>query len=160
MLTPGHAPHHVSYLVEPYLFGGEAAGVFMRFSDGAFRLRPATPPRFFLETSIKSLEALITVPHELYCYAHFGATRNSPENLRRHKDQLFAWRDIIAAEIEDDPGPGIEDRCMSALLQQDLLLHGLHPLPDDIQARERTFFHNSIRGFIGYLETKTENRNP
>jgi hypothetical protein len=49
---------------------------------------------------------------------------------------------------------------MSALLQQDLLLHGLHPLPDDIQARERTFFHNSIRGFIGYLETKTENRNP
>lgn len=156
--TPGHAPHHVSYLMEPYLFAGEAGGVFMRFSDGGFRLRPATPPRFFLETSVKSIESLMTVPHKLLCYAHFGATQNSPENLRRHKDQLFQWRDIIASEMEHDPGPDIENRCMDALLQQDPLLNGRHPIPEDIQAREQTFFHNSIRGFIGYLEAGTGNR--
>jgi len=150
--TPGHAPHHVSYLVAPYLFAGEAGGVFMRLSDDGFRLRPATPPRFFLETNVKSIESLITVPHELLCYGHFGATRNSPELLRRHKEQLFQWRDIIRSEMQYDPGPDIENRCMAALLQKDPLLSGTYPMPPDIQERESTFFRNSLRGFIGYLK--------
>ncbi|MDZ7699090.1 MAG: MBL fold metallo-hydrolase [Deltaproteobacteria bacterium] len=152
ILTPGHAPHHVSYRVEPYLFAGEAGGVFMAFPDGGFRLRPATPPRFFLETSVKSIESLMTVPHELLCYAHFGATRNSPEMLERHKNQLFLWRDIIAAELRMNPHNQIEDRCMTVLLENDPLLSGEHPMSEAIRRRERTFFHNSIRGFIGYIQ--------
>lgn len=46
-MTPGHAPHHVSYLIGSYLFAGEAGGCYSELPDGTFCLRPATPPRFF-----------------------------------------------------------------------------------------------------------------
>ena len=60
IITPGHSPHHVSYLVENYLFAGEAGGVFLSPGPGKRYLRPSTPPRFFMEIYINSLDKLIT----------------------------------------------------------------------------------------------------
>ena len=45
-LTPGHAPHHVSYAAPPCLFAGEACGVRYEFDGGAEYLRPATRRAF------------------------------------------------------------------------------------------------------------------
>ena len=46
--TPGHAPHHLSFYYCGNLFSGEAAGNYIKIKDMEY-LRPATPPRFFLE---------------------------------------------------------------------------------------------------------------
>ncbi|MBT8375187.1 MAG: MBL fold metallo-hydrolase, partial [Deltaproteobacteria bacterium] len=45
IFTPGHSPHHVSYLAKEYLFAGEAGGVFLSNNCNSEYLRPATPPR-------------------------------------------------------------------------------------------------------------------
>ncbi len=151
-LTPGHAPHHVSYLFDAYLFAGEAGGVFRELPDGRFYLRPATPPRFFLETSVKSLEKLMEVPHELLCYGHFGATKNTPQMLEHHKRQLFEWADLIREQMKAGTDEsGLIEQCIKGLSEKDPHLSGWDQMPLDVQERERGFFENSIRGFIEYL---------
>jgi glyoxylase-like metal-dependent hydrolase (beta-lactamase superfamily II) len=70
--TPGHAPHHVSFIADQYLFAGETGGVRLLLPSGQTYLRPATPPRFFLETSLSSIDKLITTSPENICYGHYG----------------------------------------------------------------------------------------
>ena len=150
-LTPGHAPHHVSYLFGDYLFAGEASGVYAELPDGGFYLRPATPPRFFLETSVQSIDTLLTVPHTLICFGHFGVSQKTPEILESHKNQLFRWAEVIQAQMARQDEPDFLDQCMAVLLEKDPLLAGWHHLEPDVQKREKGFFYNSIRGFVGYF---------
>lgn len=151
--TPGHAVHHVSYLVEKALFSGEAGGVVHRFTKDRTYMRPATPPRFFLETSIKSIDALMAVPHELLCFGHFGISKESPKILGAHKEQIFKWAEIIRGERAVQPESGIVDHCMARLLQADEHLASWPDMDPLVQARERGFMSNSIRGFLGYFES-------
>ena len=150
--TPGHAVHHVSYLVDETLFAGEAGGVFHRMADGGTYLRPATPPRFFAETSIRSIDTLISLPHRRLCYGHFGMTEDTPEILAVHRDQLGRWVETIRREKQIDPGKGIVDRCMARLLKEDTLMAGWHTMAAAVRQREAAFMANSIRGILGYLE--------
>lgn len=150
--TPGHSPHHVSYRFGPFLFAGEAGGVFLKLSDGEFYMRPATPPRFFLETTIKSIDALLATPHDFLCYGHFGMTERTPDLLAAHRSQIFKWAEIIQQQMGNDKGEDFIDSCMRRLLEEDPLLAGWNRLKDDVKERESFFLHNSIRGFVQYLE--------
>lgn len=154
ILTPGHAAHHVSYCLSPILFAGEAGGVFIDLPDQGTYLRPATPPRFFLETSVKSIDALLEVPHRLLCYGHFGATTQTPQTLQSHKEQLFQWMDIIREEKANGLAPDLPDRCLEKLLAGDQRLKCFQYFDADIQERERFFLLNSIKGFLQYLESE------
>jgi len=152
ILTPGHSPHHVSYQFGPFLFAGEAGGVFVDLSNQEFYLRPATPPRFFLETNIQSIDILLKSEHDMLCYGHFGMTRKTPHVLKAHRQQILTWADLIQREMMERQGDERVERCMARLLAEDPLLAGWHRLGPAIQERERFFLHNSINGFLQYLE--------
>lgn len=154
-MTPGHAPHHVSYRFGEVLFGGEAAGVFMDLGDGDVYLRPATPPRFFLETSLESLETLLSVDHQVYCFGHYGATRRTPELLAAHRDQLHRWAALIREELDRGEGESLIDRCIGTLLARDPLMSAWPRLSPDVRQRERGFLTNSVKGFLGYLKEQS-----
>jgi len=79
ILTPGHSAHHISYQFEDILFAGEAAGVNLSEAAGQAYLRPATPPRFFLETFVQSLDRLLDRNTDLICYGHWGAKESGRE---------------------------------------------------------------------------------
>ncbi|MDM8524847.1 MBL fold metallo-hydrolase [Desulfococcaceae bacterium HSG8] len=149
-LTPGHAPHHVSYLFDKYLFAGEAGGVFKELPDGNFYLRPATPPRFFLEVTVHSINTLMKIPHDVLCYGHFGTTRRTPQMLKTHKRQLIEWAEVIWGQMQFDEGPNLVAHCTELLLRKDPLLAGWRQMEPAVRERELNFIHNSIRGFIGY----------
>jgi len=152
LMTPGHAPHHLSFRIGERLFAGEAGGVFQDLPGGTY-LRPATPPRFFLETSLESLDRLLAVDHAILCYGHFGAVRNGPEMLGAHRRQLLDWRIIIQDALESpaaDADP--VEACLQRLLAADGWLAPLRRMPKAVKERERSFLRNSIRGFSGYLE--------
>ncbi len=160
-LTPGHAPHHVSFLIDSCLFVGEAGGIFLEPGQKSetrndWYLRPATPPRFFLETSIQSIDTLKDVPHDILCYGHFGATRNTPRILETHKQQIFNWADIIREQMKAGHGTDLIDICTEALLNKDPLLACWNRMEPAVRERERGFMHNSIRGFTGYIESEIE----
>jgi len=166
--TPGHASHHISFIYGPFLFPGEAAGAQIPFMRGSERsqkvwtlepegdipyLRPATPPPFYFDTTLGSIDGLLTGsdPSALLCYAHYGYSEKTLEMLQSSKKQLMLWRDIISSYVS---GVGlkkeneIEDIIFRELLEKDLLLKNFPRLKEEIQQREEYFLHNSIRGFL------------
>ncbi len=151
--TPGHAAHHYSYLLNGILFAGEAGGNCLSLADGGCYLRPATPPRFFLETYLQSLDRLIALKPERICYGHVGMQTGAGRLLRAHRDQLRHWAQLIrpffAAQYEDQDAAMAA--CRDHLLQNDPLLAGFSSLSAAVQERERSFIINSIKGYWGYL---------
>jgi len=148
--TPGHAAHHLSFRYGDRLFVGEAAGTYHRLGGGEY-LRPPTPPRFFFDTCVESVERLLREDDLPVFFAHFGRAESSHRILRWYRDQLFLWKEVIAritSEVSRNP----EDACIEALLAEDPRLGPFSMMDPECRARERYFMKNSVRGFLGYLE--------
>ncbi len=152
IITPGHAAHHVSFFSDNYLFAGETGGVFLRINPELFYLRPATPPKFFFKTALKSIDSLIKIEPLNICYGHFGFTENATNLLKMHKQQLLLWEDIIGSEIKKNEDIDFYNHCLHSLLKKDVLLKGFSSFTEDIKKRESNFLLNSIKGFAGYLK--------
>jgi glyoxylase-like metal-dependent hydrolase (beta-lactamase superfamily II) len=154
--TPGHSPHHLAIAADGIVFAGEAGGVCLPLSSQAPYLRPATPPRFFMDVTLSSLDRLMAVTPGVVCYGHFGMRTDGPDLLARHRRQLLLWQDILAAEVQKE---GIisesgTEACVDLMLANDPNLVGFRQLPPEVQQRERGFLRNSIKGFIGYLASR------
>jgi glyoxylase-like metal-dependent hydrolase (beta-lactamase superfamily II) len=174
--TPGHAPHHLAFLVGEDLFVGEAAGTFSALQDGEkagldfqgeeYYLRPATPPRFVLPVATESLTRLLALqprPRRL-CFAHHGSfCGDVAALLAAARDQLELWVGVIARWLERNAGGGVSgpsedetallDGLARALREADPRFARGGRLPADIRAREQDFTRQTLRGMLGYLET-------
>lgn len=163
VMTPGHAPHHVSYFIDSCLFAGEAGGVFIHVPGGNNYLRPATPPRFFFETYINSVNDLIKTEPSMICYGHFGVHEDAVGMLKAHRRQLHLWRKIIEDEItrlRQINDKDVVENCLQRLLKEDPCLKHFSHMDISVQEREKGFLKNSIRGFIGYLQAVADNPKP
>jgi glyoxylase-like metal-dependent hydrolase (beta-lactamase superfamily II) len=150
--TPGHAPHHLSYIYEGKLFAGEAAGVYLALEPSDY-LRPATPPLFFLKEFVESIDRLLAEEDLPIFYGHYGRAERSQPMLKRARKQLLLWEKILrenAASVHDEA----TGRCMEILLKEDPELRAYQDMPLADQDRERFFMANSIKGYLGYLQNK------
>ena len=158
ILTPGHAAHHVSFQTDKYLFAGETGGVHISLPENRFYLRPATPPKFFLDIALESVNALIASRADTICYGHFGIQKDPVKMLQTHREQLLFWERLLKDELDHHGkgnGPGAEDRiaaCMKRLIKEDPLMANFEHLSPEIQERETYFLQNSISGYLGWLE--------
>jgi glyoxylase-like metal-dependent hydrolase (beta-lactamase superfamily II) len=152
-LTPGHALHHVSYLLDDLLFAGEVAGVR---SDvpGAIYMRPATPPRFILPVALDSLDRMIALAPRAMIFAHHGLVENALDHLHIARRQLLLWvRGVAVTATESESHR--ENALYSWLLEHDATYRNISLLPADILARERYFLGNSLRGMLEYVDGLT-----
>lgn len=152
--TPGHASHHQSFILdegngERVLFAGEAAGIFLEGEEPFPYLRPATPPRFFPDVTLDSIERLMKADCRRICYSHFGAADGAKDMLRLAKDQILFWKDVVIALFRKGVSPADEETIFLELLERDPFLAAWRNLESDIRDREREFIGNSIRGFCG-----------
>jgi glyoxylase-like metal-dependent hydrolase (beta-lactamase superfamily II) len=153
LITPGHAPHHVSYLTAPVLFAGEACGVVYALPPGDY-MRPATPPRFFLTTALASMDELIALAPGRMVVGHHGIRNDGAELLRRHREQLLFWEEWIAGHPADAADANAVERLADGLLAEDPLLRAFASFPAPAKQRERYFLKNSINGFLGWVREK------
>jgi len=149
--TPGHSPHHVSYRVDDLLFAGEAGGVCLATDSGRPYLRPATPPRFFLDVTLASIDRLVARAPAKIAYSHFGLFAGARELLISHRRQLQLWADVIGRTLPQVDEDALVDACLDRLLQKDVRLEAYTAMAAGEKHRETGFLCNSIRGFIGYL---------
>ena len=155
--TPGHAVHHVSFIKDDYLFAGETAGVWMDVGSAGEYLRPATPPRFFLDTAISSLERLIAAAPRWLCYGHFGIADSARERLERQRDQILFWEQAIGELLKGlEPADDVEEKCARMLLAEDPLVKNFDALPPVVREREAYYIRNSVRGFRGWIESRKQ----
>ena len=153
IMTPGHAPHHVSFMTPLCLFAGETCGVHYTFAPGKDYMRPATPPKFFMETSLNSIDLLIEQRPEKICFGHYGISDNALGWLKAHKDQLVFWKDIIQDEMKNMGKDAFFSDCIDRLKKEDPRIANFGLLTPDQQEREIYFMTNSIKGYVGYLES-------
>ena len=102
--TPGHATHHMSYLLDDLCFTGDVGGVRL---PGVDHVRvPAPPPEFHLEQWRKSLARLRTLPLRRLAPTHFGIfddPQNHLNTLEQALNDLETWMEntIPTSSIED-----------------------------------------------------------
>jgi glyoxylase-like metal-dependent hydrolase (beta-lactamase superfamily II) len=150
-LTPGHAPHHVCYLLEDLLFGGEVAGVRGEVAEGIY-MRPATPPRFMLEVAQDSLDRMIALAPRYLVIAHHGLVEPALDYLQIGRRQLGLWVKGVA-ETSGTAAADREQALFDWLLQHDRHFRNIRQLEPDIYSRERIFFGNTLRGMQEYVDS-------
>jgi len=136
---------------------GEAAGTYAALPDGPPYLRPATPPRFFLEVAAESLDRLLALdpsPARL-AFAHHGLVADGAAPLLRDaRAQLVAWVGHLRGERR--PGEPLDDgllaRMHARLLAADSHYARWRDLDPDIRERELVFTRQTLAGMLGYLE--------
>ena len=153
--TPGHAPHHLSFIIQENLFAGEAGGIYLAVKDWEY-LRPATPPVFFLKEFLGSIDRLLTAKDLPICYAHFGKANSSHRMLKRERAQLLLWETVLREEITKG-NHRLMERGMARLLAEDPELKAFEAMSSADQDREKFFIGNSIKGYLGFLQ---ENPHP
>lgn len=147
--TPGHAAHHVSYRVGDILFVGEVVGVYVPIENGSYS-RPATPPTFQYETFRDSITKVASLDVSVVCLGHYGCRRDVASVFQRAERQLDFWVDMVNRHLREGID-SFEETILADLITNDPDMAGWPSLPKDIQARERNFCCNSIRGIQGYL---------
>ena len=150
-LTPGHAQHHLSFLLDDLLFAGEVAGVRGEVPQGIF-MRPATPPRFILDVALDSIDRMIALAPKTMIFAHYGRVDNALEHLRIGRRQLPLWVRGVAATAELNAS-WREEAIYQWLLEKDEIYRNVRQLPADIYKRERYFLGNTLRGMIEYVDS-------
>ena len=147
--TPGHAPHHISFIWSDYIFTGEAVGVGYQLPEALY-LRPATPPRFIPEIFLASIERLLAqkdIP-EYLCFGHFGAVANARQQIQLGLEQTKLWIEVNQRML----GASLDE--VITQLQAEDPRFALYPqLPKDVQERERYFVSNSIKGMQQFYQS-------
>lgn len=152
--TPGHAQHHCCYMLDELLFAGEVAGVRADL-PGRIYMRPATPPRFMLEVAQGAIDRMIELAPRYMVFGHYGMVATAVEHLQIARNQLHLWVKGVAqtAAVEAERR---EAALMQWLMERDGNYSNISLLPADIQARERYFFGNTMRGMAEYVAALTE----
>lgn len=158
--TPGHAPHHQAYLVKTgdmrVLFPGEAAGVYL----GSRYLRPATPPRFFFDAAIQSIDKLANLNPSAICFGHYGFAADDCI-LGLAREQLGLWSNVISevlldrkAHTQPEPMATAVSVATARLLAEDPFLSEFASFPEEVACREKSFIENSVMGIGQYLVSR------
>jgi len=145
-LTPGHAPHHLSFYDRKRgrLFSGEAAGVY--FPETGI-LRPASPPPFDLKQTLESVDKLSALqPQEIY-YAHFGYSGKAMQLLQHYKEKVIFWGKTIVKFPDVD-----EQTVVEAVIKADQSQAPIFSFTPEQLKTEIQFITNNIRGYRDYFK--------
>lgn len=150
--TPGHAAHHLNFLIDGYLFAGEVAGVHVPVSNG-FYLRIATPPKFIYEVYKESLIKASSLNCDNICFGHYDLRKDIKFVFDSAQQQLELWFETTSNYCSRDKSV-TEEVIFNDLMIKDVLLHSFSDLDKDIQQREKYFAINSIKGMISYISSQ------
>ena len=110
--TPGHIPHHVSFLAEAdgFFVAGDAMGVIL--APGAPTYPPTPPPSVDVPAWLETLGDLGSVDPDAFGVSHFGVHDDFASRLSEMRDRLVALRDRVEAALAsgDDSDRDVYER--------------------------------------------------
>jgi glyoxylase-like metal-dependent hydrolase (beta-lactamase superfamily II) len=147
--TPGHAPHHISFIFKDYIFCGEALGISCP-QDSELYLRPASPPVFDLLSYLGSIDKLESVYQgQKFCLGHYGMLELGNEVFDAARSQIVLWKEIVGShDFKDDDDVSEENysAIIYLLIRRDKYFEPYENLNKELKEREKIFIKNSIRG--------------
>jgi len=154
--TPGHAMHHLNFLIDGFLFAGEVAGVSIPVENN-FYLRIATPPRFIYQVYKDSLYKAADINCDKICFGHYNMRDDVKNVFNAAKEQLKLWMNTTRSAYEKNPSINPQE-IFEDLLSVDSSITCYYNLDKNIRQREKYFALNSIKGMLEYLE-RSKNTN-
>ena len=143
--TPGHATHHLSYVIEESgtVFTGDAVGI----TSSVFPvLIPTTPPTSFnLETALESLRRISQLSPKRLLTPHYGIVQEAKDWLDANIDSLEIW----AAKIDEMLERGLPIDSMVTLMAEEI--RGRTPNPIELPDYLRMSIRLSVLGMVRYL---------
>ena len=101
--TPGHANHHMAYILDDTCFSGDVGGVRMDIA-GTKQLRlPTPPPEFHLEKWKQSIEKLSNISPKRMALTHFGIFDDAEWHLEEVKRRLLQLESFLREVIPSNP---------------------------------------------------------
>ena len=153
--TPGHAPHHLSFRLGETMFVGEAGGCPEVF-NGRVYMTPASPPKFFPEVTLASVDRLLKEPDGLAYFGHTHYPMPFHESLHMRKRQVARWEELLrrpeSARRPDETGGQHLDRLTDLIFDEDQDYVPQDWLSSTALWRYRYFTGNDLEGFLDYLE--------
>ena len=148
--TPGHAPHHISYILEPdrlLLAGDSIANHF----NG--RIYPVTVHPFDGEEYLDSLDAMLGLKPRVVAVTHYGPVWGDPEVfIQRARDKLMAWTHYVEEVMRS--GSSSVDEVYRGLLSRDVELVYAKGLEDAMPAF-RGSTYRVVFGLYNYLLSRS-----
>jgi glyoxylase-like metal-dependent hydrolase (beta-lactamase superfamily II) len=151
--TPGHAPHHLSFLHRGTLYVGEALGLRVPIPGHTY-LRPATPRRFVLEAALDSIDRLLALrpmPKRMV-FPHFGIVDDPLEYMKISRRQMPQWVTVVR-ELLDDSTDDLVGRAHERLVADDPFYATVTLLEPEIQKRERLYLGQTLEGLVEYVRS-------
>ncbi len=148
--TLGHASHNLSYQesFSKGVFPGDAAGTYFPEFDIVV---PTTPPPFYLESALTSLDKLINLEPSVLYYSHFGMATDAVKRLRDYRLQLKLWASIAEEGVKKNQSlEEIRDR----IIAEDKVLNQIVGFIKTHRIYSKTVLENCVKGFIEYAKQK------
>lgn len=146
--TPGHASHHLSYLIEEsgMVLTGDAVGI----SSSAFPvLIPTTPPTSFnLEAAVESLRRLKQLSPKQLLTPHYGILRDAPHSIDMNVETLERWTTRISEMLKN----GISIDSMVNRLTDETARRTQNPV-ELVPGHLRVSMRLSVLGAVRYLNS-------
>ncbi len=132
--TPGHARHHLAYVVEDVALTGDVTGV--RLSDHIFTGLAGAPPQFDVEAYMGSLDRLEAARFRAIYPTHFGRIDDVMDHLQRYRAIVNSSAALVQAHMQNGADREALVRAFT-LFQQERAMRQM--LPDAIwQLHEAT----------------------
>jgi glyoxylase-like metal-dependent hydrolase (beta-lactamase superfamily II) len=148
--TVGHASHNLSFQ-ESFnggVFPGDAAGTYLPEFDVVV---PTTPPPFYLDAALASLDKLISLNPTVLYFSHFGKATDAVQRLKDYKLQLQLWADIAEEGVRENWSlEQVRDR----IIAKDKALSLAADFIRSHRIYQKTVLENCVRGFIEYSKQK------
>ena len=144
--TPGHAPHHITWINDKLAFVGDSLGLWYPEIDKSF---PVTPGYYRHDLALHSIEAMSKFDIDEIFYTHFGP-RSASGVFSKTRAEFEAWMSVIEKGINDNLS---SDEILDILFltQEGLKLtdikHGIH---------QRHTHLGSVEGMINWFKRNNE----
>jgi len=148
--TVGHASHNLSFQesINGGIFTGDAAGTYLPEFNIVV---PTTPPPFYLDAALASLDKLISLKPTVLYFSHFGKADNAIERLKNYKLQLQLWANIAKDGVGKKQSlEEIRDR----IIAEDHVIGQVLDFVKSHRIYSKTIMENCVRGFIEYAKQK------
>jgi len=122
LYTPGHAQHHLAYVIDDVVFTGDVGGVRI---DGKAVEPPCPPPDINLELWQKSIDRLRELRPEALYLTHFGKYEDVGNHLDELEERLYRYADWMKQQMIDGKEKEQITKDFERYLQSDLKESGL-----------------------------------
>ena len=146
MHTPGHAPHHITWINNNSAFVGDSLGLWYPEINKAF---PVTPGYYRHDLALQSINSMSKVNLDEIFYTHFGP-RPAAGAFKEILDEFQTWMSIVEGGINKNlNSEKILDILFSERdgLKLTDIKHGVH---------QRNTHLGSVEGMMSYIERKNE----